>query len=358
MVRLGLLVGVLLTAASLYEQHVVLIAAAMAVGYVGTGGAGERGSRWAVMAVAAGVGAIAWAALAGYLSAVGRLAAAAHVLFADNVPYGGSLAANLASALRPEHLVPECMRWLIPLGLLGLFAGLLGRSGPARARRQWWVWASWVAGGWLTIALPGRFFPHYYQLWLPPACVAGGVAAARLVGGRWGIATGVRALALATAILPLAARELLPYGWTPQEWATHKFPSDNFVEQAVLSGRLAAMLRGDERFWLLGNDDSVYFLTQRSPVTGLLFLDAINAPPNGAYRRRLIADLNRSDAPLVIIRLSSLATLPADSPIPAWVRSRYDRVDTDLGCPSYGFWVRRGDDDLRGRLRSPPLIHP
>ena len=63
----GLSVGGLFTLATLYEQHVLVTCATLAVGYVAAGGRARVGRRAALMSVAAGVGAAAWAGLAGYL---------------------------------------------------------------------------------------------------------------------------------------------------------------------------------------------------------------------------------------------------------------------------------------------------
>ena len=81
------------------------------------------------------------------------------------------------------------------------------------------------------VALPGSFFAHYYQCWIPPVCVAGGWAAARLWGPARGL-TAVRPLAVVAALVALGALEFPPYLWSPDEWSARKYPRDNFVEQS------------------------------------------------------------------------------------------------------------------------------
>ena len=360
--RTGLAAGGLFALASLYEQHVVVTCAALAGGYVLAGGRPQAAARVAAMGVAAGVGAVAWAGLVGYLAVVGRLPAAMDVLFRQLFA-SSDVGRNLAAALRPEHLWPPCMAWAGLIGILWVLAAVAGRrpASPGRPRRDdrpGLVWAGWAVGTGLTVALPGYFFAHYYQLWVPPMCVAGGVAVGRLLRGGRGLPALARGAAVTVVMAILAVRELRPYAWPADEWPAHKAWYENFGEQAYLARRLAAVLRRDESFWVFGSDNTLYFMTGRSPVTGLLYVEPLLDDPKGVGWARLTADLDRARPALVLIRLVHLDWLNRSGPLRAWILAHYDPTPANLSCPSYGFWVRRGDADLRRRLGDPPPAPP
>ena len=208
------------------------------------------------------------------------------------------------------------------------------------------------------VALPGRCFPHYYQCYVPPLCVAAGWSAGRLLGPtRWPRAVGP--LAVAVVLVAVACRQLPPYRWSPSEWSNRKYESENFVEQAYLARRLMTILRPGERFWILGQDNTVYFMTGQSPVTGLLYLEPIIDGGNGAiYWPRLIADLNRADPPLVVVHFPWDYDLPPDAPVIPWLHARYVSAGTNLTCPSYDLYVRRGNDEMMRKLKNPPPFPP
>ena len=338
----GLAVGVCLTVASLYEQHGVLIAAGLAAGYVASGGPAGVRPRVAMMSVAAGVGAVIWGGLAAYFAVVGRLGAAVDVLF-DQLFADVSLLGNLRLGLRPDHLWPPPMAWAVGPAVVVVVAAAVTR--PRRITGRWWVWLGWAAGVWLTVAAPGWFFPHYYQLWLPPACVAGGWAAAALVGRRAGWVAVVVVVGFAIA----AGHEAPFYRLSPTQWADAK-GAGNFAQQQVLGERLGRLLWPGERFWVDGHDNSLYFYARQSPVSGLLFPDPLRYGPQApGYRRRLWAELTAARPALIITRTVRLSG--GDMPLPKLpdrLRSDYVAVPAvTAGCPGFVAQVRRGSDLLR-----------
>ena len=350
----GWLTGVAFTAATLYEQHVIVTCGTLAAAWV-IAGRRPFGPRLRAMTAAAAVGAGVWLAGAAYFAAVGRLPAAVDVLFAQ-LFHGYGLRTNLAAAFTADHLFAPCLTWVggpVALVLLAAAADRRFARGPA-----WVVWTGWAVGTWLVVALPGRFFPHYYQAWLPPMCIAGGWAAGRLVmtATRWPVTVG-RAAVTAVAIA-VAARQLSAYRLSPRDWANQKYPDQNFVEQAYLGHRLAQVLRPGERFWVLGQDNTIYFTAERSPPSGLLFLEPLMDVRNRSYLPRLIADLDRTRPAVVVERFPCRNWLPPGNPVVPWLAAHYVPAGTNLTCLDYDLWVRRGDADLLARLQHPPPAAP
>ena len=337
--RAAVAVGAGMTVATMYEQHQLVTCAAVAVGYVVAAGRGAVGRRSAVMGVAAATGAIVWGTVVAYYAAVGRLGAAVDVLF-HQLFHGVTLTGNLAAGLRPARLFPAVLAWgLAPLVLVAAAAAVGRRPG---GDRRWIVWVGWAVGTWAVVALPGAFFPHYYQCWIPPLCVAGGWAIDRLCGGRRGLAGPA---VVAVVLVGLAARELPPYGWGPDRWAAEKYPSENFAEQVAVGRQLADVLGPvGARFWVFGSDPTLYFAARQSPVTGLMYLEPLIDDPDPSGWRRLVADLDRARPAVVLVRRSFMPWVPADCPARAYVAAHYRPVDPAPGLPtatSYGVWVRR-----------------
>ena len=348
--RTGLAAGVAFAFASLYEHHTVIVAAALSAGYLLAGR--PVGRRLGAVAIAAGVGTIAWAGLAVELAATGRLAAAVDVLFVQNLSYGGNLLANLAEAFTPFRLVPSFMLWAIgPVVLVA--AALALRAVPTS--RGWLVCGGWAAGAFVTVALPGQFWPHYYQVWIPLACVAGGWAAG-------GLARSPRPLGRVTVVAALtlmAARQAQWFAVAPYDWADRKYPGRNFAEQDYLGRRLASILRPGETFWVLGSDLTIYFTAGHSPPSGVIYMEPLLDPYNGRVVDHLMADLQRTNPPLVVVAFPWDHLLPASLPIVPWLHAHYDRLRTNLTCGTYDLYVRRDDPaGLRRRLENPPFADP
>lgn len=104
-----------------------------------------------------------------------------------NQAYGGSTWENLKLGLDPSLLFSGSFFGVVPLLALAACGALLNGF---RWRLDAGMLAVWALGTFVAVAMPGRFFPHYYQLWLPLAAIA----------AAWGLA----------GLAPRAAGEPLP----------------------------------------------------------------------------------------------------------------------------------------------------
>ena len=342
-------VGALFAAATLYKHHVIVTCVALAVGHVITRRPAAR--RVGEMTVAFAVVAVAWAGLFAAFASVGHLGPMVDVLVHQNAGYAGGLLHNLAAALSPGLVFRPAMEWAIgPTVLLAgwlIFAARRGAAGAGRA--SWGLWIAWVVGAWPAVALPGQFFGHYYQYWLPVACVGGGWAAAGLLAAkprlvaplRWGLVT------LGLAI------PLYHDGWpylhlTVDGWADEKYPGGNYVQQKYLGRYLPRhLLKPNERFWVAGDDTSLYFESRQSPLTGLLYVDPMTTgDATAAFNRRLVDDLARHPPDLVLLS-PLILRFPQDAPIHPWLAAHYVPWLNPLGGRAYHLMVRRGSDLAR-----------
>ena len=133
-------------------------------------------------------------------------------VFDYNREYAGDIFKNIAVSLLPGYWTP----WLLPYGwlLLSVLTFSIFLATNRRDRKAGIILAYFV-GTWLAVALPGKFFPHYYQLLLPPiAIVAGWLGAAVLLANKRPFAV----LYVTLLALPFAARvfqTLIPINEVP-----------------------------------------------------------------------------------------------------------------------------------------------
>ncbi|MBI2156763.1 MAG: hypothetical protein HYU26_07660 [Candidatus Rokubacteria bacterium] len=259
-------VGALVALASLYKSVNVAAAAALALAWLAWPPPDAGGRRRALVSVAAmaAVGLVVWVLVVGYFAATGRLGASNEPVFANNRFYAGSITANLLKLFTPA--VHRAMISTIPIvtfvavgAVLGLFRG---------DRRRWVFLLAWAAGTAVAVAAPGKFYPHYSQLWLPLLAVGGGWAAgvlARLAPPRL---ASLPHLAGFIVIALLVVYQLPLYQLSPDDFSKAKYRTDLFVEERSLARELVTLLTPEESFYEFGAEMGLYFESRRRPVTG------------------------------------------------------------------------------------------
>ncbi|MGE5344847.1 MAG: ArnT family glycosyltransferase [Acidithiobacillales bacterium] len=252
-----------------------------------------------------------WCLVLGWYQVTGRFAAFYETVFEFNwyyVNYTGGLPANLAQGLSIGHLVPRETRFLWPLVILA-FAGLLlgGRRRPALGLAL----LGWIGGTAAFIALPGRFFPHYYQLWLPPLTIGAGCSVGFIsrFPERWARAA-AHGAALASLAL-LAAYETPFFGMTAEAWSRLKF-GDRFAAVRAEAGTIERLLAPDERFFAWDTEPGLYFYSRRRPASSFTNVSAFlyYKPFAVRFEARLLDELRRAPPELIVRRVD--LTLPPD----------------------------------------------
>jgi hypothetical protein len=372
--------GICFAAATLTKHHVAIACLALTLGHLlvrhGIPSPGRLRRRAAESAIALGVMGMAWAAVFGYFAASGRASQLLDILFHQNLNYAagnasggggaaGIIAANLAQSFRFKNIFPPWMHWVVVPVMLVLLAAVLAGIGKGRWRpgRRWCVWLAWSAGIWAVIAVPGQFFPHYYQLWLPLWCVAGGWATAALVRPAAALPSALRTAAVITAFALLLYRQGSQYRTPGAQWVIRKNVG-HFEEDQKLGEALRTFLLPNETFWNLGQENTLYFAARRSPPSGLLYMDPwLTGDESAAYQQRLMRDLNRTRPPLVVVSLAwgpmyKARLAQASCPVESWLRGNYLVTSFNGGCPDFLLLVRRGTDLERRLVRQGVWLTP
>jgi hypothetical protein len=327
--------GACLALAVLVKPFVGLTVAALALAHVLAPPTGR--GRWRAFGDAAAMVAVvaaACVAVAGYFWARGRFAPFWSAVVLYNEHFAGRPLTNLAEGLKPARLFAAPTRHLLPLAVAALAGGLAFARRPSREAI---LLGAWIVTVPLAVAAPGMFWPHYYQLWLPPLCLA----------AAWGIQglaarTPRPALALAVAggavLAALTATQWPGYALTADEWSRAKY-GDVFLRTRDVGTELAAMLPAGETFYQWGNEPELYLYTRRRPPSGFLWSQPLqHGPGRNGFRARALDQLSRQPPEMLVMNREEPGPPGA---LGRWLAANYDPHPARRRRAGFSYWVRR-----------------
>ncbi|MFH0980749.1 MAG: glycosyltransferase family 39 protein, partial [Planctomycetota bacterium] len=253
-----------------------------------------------VAAFAAGPAAI-WLATLAYFAATGRAQGFCDAAFAYNLVYSetdqGWGRRLIAFFFKGDNLRVKVFGTALALWLSGTFG--LSAFPWRRDRIRSALMAGWVLGSYLAVCLPGRFWPHYYLLMLPPLVLLAAALVYRIEIYHRRLSRG----AAAVILLALLATQIPGYllvepdriGWDRygprMSWARD------------LGRRVAAVTDPADTIYVWSYDVGVYTYSgrrcaSRFTMNGPLLPDH---PSTAARRRCLLDDLVRNQPRLIII---------------------------------------------------------
>lgn len=319
--RQALAAGAFFAVASLYKPVVVAAVGLICLAYLACARGGNRTKSIVNLATIAATGVAAWAAVFGYFAWRGRGAAFREVVFTYNHWYSGSMWHNLGAIFSWPPVPPDVLAVTLSVALLPVVGLIL--ASIFGARRPWILLGAFAIGTHLAVLLPGRFFPHYYQLWLPPLVIGAGwtigllkrVLPERLSPFAVGVAGATCAI--------LVALESPYYQMPARDWSAQKYGSI-FIESEELSRRIDNLLPPGASFYEWGNESGLYFTSGRAPPSGLIFAYPTLAGPLAVQlSQRLMEDLQRSRPELAVVDLRTLAQTPPAHPVLKWLKENY-----------------------------------
>lgn len=240
-------------------------------------------------------------------------------------------------------LVPAYLYFLIPLMLLaivGIGFGLRGRQ-----RSQALTLAGCLLGTFFAVSIPGKFFPHYYQLYLPVLAVGAGWGVATAAGTlrHWVVAQMIGILALVILLCHIVPS--CRYGG--QTWSVLTYHEDSFIEFERCGHAVNHLLKPDESFYIWGADPSVYYYSDRRPASGIFWADRLLAGPSKTWAtQKVIADLEKTRPPLILIEedeklIPSLDHSALDHPLYRWISARYVESPATKFSSHFNVYLRR-----------------
>lgn len=282
------------------------------------------------------VGALGWVLTFGYFAVVGRFPAFEEAVFAYNRDYAGSLVSNLLASLLPSGAVIWTAAPYFPLlavAALGMLMAL--RQSPRRAA----LVLAYLAGAWIAVAMPGRLYPHYYQLLLPPIAIAIGWIVAAALAEPAPLRLTIVGAALSLALTARVYQSLVP----PAEAPVLKYGGYGYdlIETRRMGPWIAARTPPGASVYHWGADPGIYFYAGRSSPVAFLYNMPLTDKTARAdrYTAQVLSELQRRPPALVVAARREFATI--NHPVERWIDEHYRPVDGPDGVERFVFLVPR-----------------
>jgi TPR repeat/Tetratricopeptide repeat len=233
---------------------------------------------------------------------------------------GHSIWTNILRGLKLDLLFPWYLHFTLPLFVLSILA--IGRGWQGGQRLQVCMLAFFFAGTFIVISVPGTFFPHYYQLYLPILAVGAG----------WGIATVTSLLRHRVLAWWIGVVSLLLLAWhvvpnlrfDGRTLSLMKYGSPIYIDAERSGHAVNQMLTVDEPFFVWGTEPGVYYYSDRRPASGIFWCDRLLVGPlKEQATQKLITDLAKTRPPLILCEDFESLTPPPDHPFYKWVMENY-----------------------------------
>lgn len=271
------------------------------------------------------------AALIGWCVARVGLQPVWDALVVYNSAYGsGNVVTNLLGLTRiGDHLPGSSVLWIVLL-VGSSIPGLLSLSGAQRNQIL-----AVLAGALVAVAAPGRFYPHYYQLLLPPLVLA---AAAGLAAG-WRRPSMARRTATCAVMAILASGQIWNYRLSPDDWSCHKY-GEEFIDERNLARTLRPRIDVGDELWVLAPYPGLYLQTGAIPTSGVIYDYPLmrRSPIRKKLSDRVLTELKADPPKLLVLRSKR-----GNRRIIRWVQANYRVLDGVSPSERLQVWVRTED---------------
>src|SRR6185295_10152187 len=215
-----------------------LLNACLAIAFAALLWIGPRALAAVQASVLLAVSALGTAAVGAYFAATGRWTDLWATLVVHNRYYAGPLLPNLREGMRLPRLFPPFLGHVAPL-LVAIVPGLV-LALASRWSRPVVILLAWILIVPAAVAAPGKFYPHYYQLWLPPLCIAAGWSLAA-IGARTRAPNAVAAAAGGAVALALGLAVGPAYALSAADWSDTKY-GDVFLRSRDVAQEVREMI--------------------------------------------------------------------------------------------------------------------
>ena len=313
--KLHLLVlsGVFFAFASFYKQTAALTAFFVAVAHV----ISHKERPYKNVVIIGLIGLIFWLGVVGYFTAVGRFDSFWLANVTYNSKYAGAsgwdLPQKILATININHLLPmKVAPALFLCTLAGVFWGM------AKRRHHWLMLLAWLGATVVEIALAGRYYSHYYQLFLPPL-VLGTVWALVAIAEKFSSRSANITFVL--VLLAVAYVQVPNYLLPPEQWALDKYPWLDFPQMRDLGEELPLLLREGEHFYQWGESTGLYFYAKQRPPVGVIYsFHAQYGPLRDELSKRLLLSLKNNPPELILVDRRRAFF----GPVPKWLMENYE----------------------------------
>jgi 4-amino-4-deoxy-L-arabinose transferase-like glycosyltransferase len=331
-------IGFVLGLASLFKQVVAAWFLALGVAYlIHYRNTPHFWRRMAAQAAfIAGTPAAMWLLLFGYFGITDRGSDFIDTIFRYGAYYSGNPFQSALAGFRPRNLAPEYFRFAIPLLLVVIPTTIWGTvRRPDAHSRPWFLLLGYIIACPMMIALPGRFFPHYFQLWLPVLAL----------GLAWLVercGSPMRRLSVGFVLLAfLGSLAWNDYRLSPEKISIRKY-GRQFIEVRDLAEKIPLYVDEDETLYQWGIEPGYHFYANRRPASRHVWCEYLMRGPGWQKRlRETLEDLRANAPPLVIVDTRYCPPHPRSRPFFRWLQAEYES-SPDLPRSRFArFWIRR-----------------
>lgn len=333
----GLLAGICFAMASLYKHSTVIIPMMASLGYIifPIGGRNHRESLVNVIIIGL-TGVLFWSGVILYFGATGRLHNFISWVFLHNQYYAGSIHENVFAF--SKYYAPQmiCIVPVFILSLIGVGIGIYSK----KYREVGFV--IFVAiGTALAVAMPGKFFPHYYQLWFPILILSSAFAISCL-----DIQRGVYPIVI-QSIPAFALFIVLLIQWpflnlSAKECSNQKY-GYVFINTEKTADYLRKLLKPNESFFQMGDEPEIYFETRRRPNGPIAIGNGLKGPMAAQLESDLIKAIS-AKPDLILVQKYAVSEFQDNSIIWNFIKENYCKPTDNLYVEPFYFLVRKNSD--------------
>ncbi|UCF34908.1 MAG: glycosyltransferase family 39 protein, partial [Phycisphaerales bacterium] len=250
-----------------------------------------------------------WLAALGYFAATNRAHEFMDAAFLFNLSYAGgaqSFWSRFVDFFAPRQH-PFIFDSALPLWIVGLIASLglavcFGRRGKTRTR----LIIVMVLSSFLAVCLPGKSWPHYYYLLIPPLIIAIAAATHEIaVALKKRFPSADKRLALLFAVVPilLGWTEYRDYLSQPLFGVTVKrYNSRDFWGRAM-GEKIRRVTEPNDTIFVFGSDTGVYYYSDRRCASRYTMITGLSSGYKGVDQRRkiLLQELRRNLPRIILI---------------------------------------------------------
>ncbi len=261
------------------------------------------------------------------------------VIIYNRLYSSGTIQDTIIVATHSRHLIPF---------LLLLIPGWLLYERCHRERRSIQYIASCIIvagllGTEVAVAWSNKWFPHYFQLFLPWFAVLAGAlwgsgeseGEARPGSKKW-FFTGIGVL--------LLIQHLWQFSLSPIQWSKEKFGIE-FIATMHQGYELRELLKEGESFFQMEDATGLYFWSRISPPTRFIYHYPLFSPLNDRFLPLLFSDLEKNKPELIVCskQMDSLLAMPGNDlhPLVEWVKQRYLPLPGNERRPFFSLYCRK-----------------
>lgn len=208
----------------------------------------------------------------------------------------------------------------------------------------------------LAISLPGKGFPHYYQLWLTVYCIAFGISLYLFEIWRKDYLTIIGNIFAAFIVASLLWHEYSSYRLPAKQWSEKKYGAQ-FIQVKNTGLAIGGFLTEEESFFQWGDESGLYWYSKKDPVTPVLHIAHISGGPVAPRLIREIKEnIDKQKPDLLVIREGLIGVQYSNSTFQE-IATEYEPISETYHVP--GFYILpRLNKSFVDRSLQKDLIYP